>query len=249
MNEQKMHPFERILFERFGGHIQAGEHDEREEAACALEMASLARGRGLSYESVDAELPMFWPISDGLGIWPDDKTRTVHVLPLVTALWDWPQWSKSQEEAWKGRILQRTIQEILPFVLRPIGLIAEADRCAQDGDLGAALAAREAAREIVKTAHGDQDAMLVLRAVRVRESARFVVRAARSRDDFELAYAAYHVASSLHCIAIGRGIAAREALTDSTCYRNRDATAGEILALACRIWREEADQVLNLKSH
>ena len=240
MITQGMHPFEQVLLERFEGVIESGEHDFQDGAACALEAASLARGRGFSDKPADAGLPTLWPISDGLGIWPDDKTRTKHVIPLVKSLWGWPQWSKGQQKTWKGRVVQRTIQEILPCIIRTIGLEAEAERCALDGNLEAALAARAAAKRVVEAARKTADSNRMLDAVHAKEAAHFVVKAASSRDDFDLAYAAYNVASAVLCRVIGPATSAEISNVDTGRFKVDGVSAVEILSLTCRIWREEA---------
>lgn len=248
LNMQGMHPFELVLHERFEGVIDSGEHDLQDGAACALEAASLARGRRFSDRPTEAGLPTLWPISDGLGIWPDDQTRTKHVVPLVKSLWGWPQWSKGQQKTWKGRVVQRTIQEILSCIIRTIGLEAEAERCALDGNLEAALAARAAAKRVVEAARKTADSIRMLDAVRAKEAAHFVVIAASSRDEFNLAYAAYSVASSVLCMAIGRATSAVNSNLDTPCYKVDGVSAVEILSLTCRIWREEAERIRQPRS-
>lgn len=235
MNTRRMHPYEQLLHEQFGGAIRAGVHNEQEGAACALEIASLARGRGLSDRQADAGLPTLWPISDGLMIWPDDQTRTKHVLPMVKALWGWPQWSKRRRAAWKRRAIQRTIREILPYVLRSVGLEAEADFCVHNGTIEAADTARAAAEGAVKDARKAADCFLMLDAIRAREAANFVVKAARKREDFDIAYAAYNVAFAVGSIARSRD-------ADAAGYTDGGSSAVEVLSLACRIWREEAER-------
>ena len=241
MIRQQTHPIDKVLFERLGGLILAGKHNEHEGAACALEAASIARGRGISDKPGDAGLPTLWPISDGLCIWPDDQTRTQHVVPLVKALWGWPRWSKRRRAAWKRRVIQRTIQEILPCVLRSIGLEAEATRCAQEGTVEAADAASAAADERVTAARRATDSFRILGAIRAREAAGFVVKAARDRDDFDIAYAAYNVAFAVGSIA--RSHAATESDSDGTDSATAGISATDVLSLACRIWREEAERI------
>jgi len=246
---QGMHPFEKVLYERFEGVILPGEHDLEEGVACALEAASMARGRGLSDKPGDAGLPTLWPLSDGLGIWPDHQTRTEHVVPLVKALWGWPQWSQGQKKVWKSRVVQRTIQEILPLILRPIGLEAEAKQCERNGSLEAALAARAAAKKVTESARKTADCTLMLNAVRSREATHYVVKAASSRDDFDLAFAGYNLASTVHCMTIGRATTAHSSAEDIAYYKVDGTSAVEILSLSCRIWREEAERVRELKSN
>ena len=243
MDKQKVHPFDNVLYQQLGGIIQAGEHEDHEGAACALEAASVARGHGLSDDSGDAGLPTLWPISDGLCIWPDDQTRTEHVVPLVKALWGWPQWSEEQQGAWKRRVIQRTIQEILPCVLRPIGLEAEADLCAQGGTIKAAKAARAAANDVVEDAGKVADSFRILEATRAREAAKYVIKAAQEREDFDIAYAAYNVAFAVGCIARSRAAAAGDPDADTAAPIGVCVSAVDVLSLACRIWCEEAEQV------
>lgn len=243
MDKQNVHPFDKTLYQQLGGVIQAGEHDDHEDAACALEAASIARGRGLSDMPGDAGLPTLWPISDGLCIWPDDQTRTEHVVPLVKALWGWPQWSEEQQGAWKRRVIQRTIQEILPCVLRPIGLDAEADRCAQGGTIKAAKAARAAANGVVEYAGKVADSFRMLDAIRAREAAKYVIKAAQEREDFDIAYAAYNVAFAVGCIARSRAAAAGDPDADTVAPIGMCVSAVDVLSLACRIWHEEAESV------
>lgn len=249
MDKQNVHPFDKTVYQQFGGVIQAGEHDDHEGAACALEAASIARGRGLSDKPGDAGLPTLWPISDGHCIWPDDQTRTEHVVPLVKALWGWPRWSKKRRAAWKRRVIQRTIQEILPCVLRPIGLDAEADRCAQGGTIKAAKAARAAANGVIEDAHDAADCFRKLEATRAREAAKYVIKAAQEREDFDIAYAAYNVAIAVGCIARSHAAAAGDPDADTAAPIGVCVSAVDVLSLACLIWREEAERIRPLRSH
>ncbi len=244
-----MHPFEKVLNERFDGVIKPGEHDEQEGAACALEMASVARGRLLSDKSGDTGLPTLWPLSDGLCIWPDDQSRTQHVVPLVKALWGWPQWSKKRRADWKRRVIRRTIQEVLPCVLRPIGLEAEADRCAQDGTKDAVDAAREAADAAATAARKAADSFRMLDAVRAREAAGYMAKAASKREDFDIAYAAYNVAFAAGLITRSRAVAAGDPDVDTANPIASGVSAVNVLSLACRIWREEAERKPQLKAN
>lgn len=249
VDKQNVHPFDKTVYQQFGGVIQAGEHDDHEGAACALEAASVARGRGLSDRPGDAGLPTLWPISDGLCIWPDDQTRTQHVVPLVKALWGWPQWSKRRRAAWKRRVIQRTIQEILPCALHPIGLETEADRCAQDGTMEAAKAARAAAKGAVEDARKAADSFRMLDAIRAREAAKYVIKAAQIREDFDIAYAAYNVAFAVGLIARSRAAAAGDPDADTAAPMGVCVSAVDVLSLACRIWREEAERVRQLEAN
>lgn len=246
MNTQRMHPFEQVLHKEFGGVIRV---EEQDGAACALEAASVARGHGFSNDPDDAGLPTLWPLSDGYCIWPDDRTRTKHIVPLVKALWGWPQWSRKQKVAWKRRIAERTVRELLPFVLRPIGLESEADFCVRDGTEKAALDASAAAEKTRETACREQDAILMLDATRAREAAKYVVKAVHSKDVFYTAHAAHYVAIAVSCMA--RGPATAKAISNAAAarYKVNGVSALDILARACRIWREEAERVRQPRSN
>lgn len=249
MNKQRVHPFDKVLYQQFGGVIQAGQHEDYRDAACALEVASVARGRGLSDNPVDAGLPTLWPISDGLGIWPDDQTRTKYISPLVKAFWGWPQWSKRRRAAWKRRVIERTIQEVLPFVLRTIGLETKAELCEREGTREAADAARTAADEAVTAAHSAADSFRKLDAIRAREAANYVVKAASKREDFDIAYAAYNVAFAVSSIARSRAAAAAASDAETADSIVAGVSAVDVLAIACCIWREEAGRVRELRTN
>lgn len=124
------HPYELIVAERFGGLLSHGEHDP-DGAACALEAASIARGRPWSDDPDDVELPDLRPLNDGP--WTSDEARTEAMVPLVVALWDWPTWAGDRHQAWLSRVASRTTREVLPIVLRAVGLDAEAERCELEG--------------------------------------------------------------------------------------------------------------------
>lgn len=246
MNTQGMHPFEQVLHEQFGGVIRV---EEKEGAACALEAASVARGHGFSDDPDDAGLPTLWPLSDGYCIWPDDQTRTKHIVPVVKALWGWPQWSRKQKAAWKRRVAERTVRELLPLVLRPIGLESEADFCVQDGTEKAALDASAAAEKTREAAFRKQDAILTYDAIRAREAAEYAVKAVHSKDVFYTAHAAHYVAIAVSCMARGPATAKATSDTAAARYKVNGFSALDILARACRIWREEAERVRQLRSN
>ena len=227
----------------FGGVIRV---EEQDGAACALEAASVARGREFSDSPRVAGLPDLRPLSDGYCIWLDDETRTEHLVPLVKALWGWPQWSRKQQAAWKRRVSERTIREILPCVLRPIGLEAEAERCARTGTVKPEFAALEAA--LAKTAHSPEELLTRLDAGRVKNAADYAKKAACSRDTHDMALAVYQAASALHCMAISRATADAASDIDTARYMVAGVSAVDILSLACRIWREEAERIRQPRS-
>ena len=230
MITQELHPFEQVLQEQFGGVIRV---EEQDGAACALEAASVARGREFSDDPKVAGLPTLWPLSDGYCIWPDDRTRTKHIVPVVKALWGWPQWSRKQKAAWKRRVAERTVREILPFVLRPIGLESEADFCVRDGTEKAALDASAAAEKTRETAFREQDAILMCDAIRAREAAKYAVNAVHNKDVFYTAHAAHYVAIAVSCMARGPATAAKTtSVADAARYKVNGFSALDILARA-----------------
>ena len=235
MKTQQVHPFEKVLHEQFGGVIRLEEEDG---AACAVEAASVARGNGFSDSPKSAGLPNLWPLSDGCLIWPDDKTRTEHVVPMVKALWGWPQWSRKRRAAWKRRVIQRTIREVLPCVVRPLGLEAEAEHCAQTGETAPSLSALEAAMS--RDVHSSEELRKRVEMGQAKTAIDFATKATSSMDPLDMALAASLAANALQCMAIVCTINSNTTDAEAARYKICGVSAMDILVLACRIWREEA---------
>jgi hypothetical protein len=136
------HPLTRTLETRFGGVLRTGSHDP-DGQACALEAASVARGAKWSDEPEIAKLPDLRPINDAR--WESDAQRTEHLVPVILAFWNWPRWGEKRKRAIFARIVERTIREILPPMLRLQSLDAEADRCETEGSAAAAASAATSA--------------------------------------------------------------------------------------------------------
>ena len=132
------HPFVATLRTRFGGVLYAGAHNP-DSRACVIEVATVVRKQAWSDDPSAAKLPDLRPLNDAL--WSSDQARTEALIPIVLALWDWSTWMATQQQRWATKIAERTIREILPPMLRQIGLDTEADRCEKEGTEEAARAA------------------------------------------------------------------------------------------------------------
>ena len=131
-----------VLDDRFGGVIRHGAHSP-DSQACALEVASIARGKPWSDSPASANLPDIRLLNDGP--WSSDEVRTKAILPLMEALWNrWPKWSDAQKRDYMKRVSTRNIGEVLPLALRAVGLEAEAVRCEKEHSIEAARSAASA---------------------------------------------------------------------------------------------------------
>lgn len=131
-----------VLAEQFNGVLSHGSHAP-DGVACALEVASVARGAVWSDNPATVGLPDLRSINDAS--WSTPAVRTATMVPLIEALWDWPEWTPEHRTAYVGRVVFRTIREILPPMLRHVGLNVQADACETATDLEAAGAAWAAA--------------------------------------------------------------------------------------------------------
>lgn len=202
------HPYLDVLNTRFAGVLAHGAHAP-DGVACALEVASIARGKKWSDSPAVAGLPDLRPLNDGP--WPSDRERTRALVPVVVALWDWSEWSPARRKAFAAAVAERTIRELLPPVLRAVGLNAEARRCQQEGTAAAARAAADAYAYAAADAAADA-------AAADADAARAAAYAAYAARD--AAYAARAVADA----------AARKPVAPVTLLRR-----------ACRLWIEAAE--------
>jgi hypothetical protein len=227
------HPFTETLSSRFGGVLRHGKHAEDGEA-CALEAASVARGRRWSDKPGLAGLPDLRPLNDAR--WPDDATRTEHMLPVVLALWDWAEWKPARRKAWAKRVAERTIREVLPIALRAAGLDAEAERCEREGTREAANAAHANA---ANAAHANAAHANAAHA----NAAAYAANAAHANAAHAnaAAYAAYAFAAA-YANAYANAVAYAAAAANAAAYAYAAAArvGGEPLIVACRIWASEA---------
>ena len=210
------HPFVKTLRGQFDGVISSGSH-KPDRLACALEIATVARGLPWSDSPVSAGLPDLRQINDSR--WASDTARTQALLPVIIALWDWDKWTPQQKQTWATQVAERTIREIVPIALRVARLEAEAQACEATGTESAASRAANAAYSAARAASADSAAR-----VASVDSAANAASVARAASAARAAYSAYSAAS-----------AARAANAASAAYST--------LRLACRIWREEADAI------
>lgn len=227
-----------IVRDKFDGRIMCGSHQEGAEA-CALEAASVARGAQWSDDPASAGLPDLRPIQDAYG--GDDARRTAAVVPLVEALWGWPDWTSERRGAWALAVALRTVQEILPIALRATGLGDQPSACGSATTLAAAWVAAGAAETTARSARSAARS-----AGRAASAAAGAARSAQSAGRAALAAAeaaqaarsagrvALAVTAAAHAAARAAHAAARPA--------GRSTARADVLDLACRIWREEAER-------
>ena len=115
-----------ILDDWFGGVITFGGHPPGGQC-CALELASVARGRRWSSNPEYVGIPEIHKLNDAF--WSSNEARTIALLPVLEDLWDWPSWTQSEKYSWVSRVGNRTIREILPIALREAKLILAVERC------------------------------------------------------------------------------------------------------------------------
>ena len=137
----KIHPFDRVLSKRFGSVLHHGSHNP-DGKACALEAASVARGKRWSDDPGNAGLPDLRPINDGP--WSSDEARTKAMVPAIRALWGWPKWGETKQKALTNAVTLRMIREVLPDIYDAIGLDEHAKTMRESADLAMAARAAEA---------------------------------------------------------------------------------------------------------
>jgi hypothetical protein len=199
-----------------GGVLRQGAHEPNGEA-CALEARSQALGLQWTDDPVQTQFPDIRPLNDAW--WESDAQRTEHLVPVIEALWDWPQWDKARQQRFAERLAERTIREILPPALETAGCKAEAEACRKDGDEKSARAAKVAATSAATDAANVAAASAAAYAT--------ATRAAK--------VAAY--ATAANAAAAAANVAA---YATAAAY-----AAGNSLIFACRIWRECAEESAN----
>lgn len=205
-----------VLDARFGGLLKRGRHIP-DGSVCALELESVVRGCRWTDSPSEINTLDKRRLNDRF---TSDQARTVAMLPMMVALWDWTAWSVEQQAEWTQRIARRTIREIVPIALRAAGLEDAAVRCEIEGTSAAAHAAYAAA-------HAAYTAAYAVYAV-------YAVCAAA----YTAAYAAAHAVQVAHTVAYA------VAAYDAAAYA-ADDTDDAVLILACNIWREEALSIIS----
>ena len=143
------HVFETVVRDRFGGLLRSGSH-RPDGLACVLEAVAAARGLPWTDSPVEVGLPDLRPLNDAR--WSSDAVRTAALVPVVVALWKYSGWTKHQRTTWICRVVERTIREVLPVMLRYVGCEDAAIRCEREGTATAAYAAYTAADAAARSA-------------------------------------------------------------------------------------------------
>jgi hypothetical protein len=206
--------FERVLEERFGVLKYKG-HDEGGEG-CAMEVASVARGVEWTDDPGRVDLPDLRPLNDAR--WSSDEARTKNVVPVVVALWDWPEWGAERRQRFVLRLAELTIRRVLPVALRAMGLVAEAKMCQREGSEKAAARAGAMTIIVDSPAEYAYDA-IVAAGYAYPESA----------------------STSAHAAANSAASAARLLYT----YTADNAGVDALLALACECWVQAARESMD----
>jgi hypothetical protein len=138
--------FQEQLNSRFGGKLRGGKHGIEEGACCLLEFRCAIREcdpGSLSDEPEKVQFPDLRCLNDSYG--SEDEARTNDMLPVLSALWDWDKWSEDKRKSVVRNVSLRIVNEILPIILRNVGLEEHAKKCEEAKDLSAASAAGYAA--------------------------------------------------------------------------------------------------------
>jgi hypothetical protein len=145
-----MTAYREILARRFGGVLSKGKHAP-DGVACALEVASIARGFKWTDQPTRVGLPDLRPLNDAR--WSSDAARTAGLVPVVEALWDWASWPEARRVAWAQYVAIATVRDIVSEVVsephasacRRVTTCAEARAAAYAADAAAAAYAAAAA--------------------------------------------------------------------------------------------------------
>jgi len=236
--------FQELIDSRFGGKVSAGKHesDESDGHACALEAVSALLDKDWSDDPATLQMPDVRPMNDAG--WASEAERTTHMIRLITALLPWREWSTVQRTQFATRIAGRTIREILPTMLRGIGLDDAARECEEQGTARAADSAASEARA-ASAANSAADSAAYSAGSAAYSTANAADRAYRA------AYSAYSAASAAS--ASEGWVAEAEKIADSTFNEARailstaraaDSAAKAVaLIVAIDIWVAEAEKI------
>jgi hypothetical protein len=170
--EQLMDNLGQILRTRFGGVISAGKH-EPDGQACALELYAVAIG----HEWTDNPQALGMPEIRGLNdAFHDERLRTQHMLRVLTALYDYPNWSADRKRQWCERIVIETMRRIIAEL--PLLPDTTREQCRGVTILGAARWAEEAAMRAAEAAAAAEAAETAAREAK-KHPVRWAAAAAR----------------------------------------------------------------------
>lgn len=96
-----------LLHEHDEGILRSGSHSEGREF-CALEFKHKVLGHPWS-DTPDG--PDYRPLNDAR--WSSDAARTAGLLPVMVALWDWPEWSEARQTQWWDEVVVETVKQII----------------------------------------------------------------------------------------------------------------------------------------
>jgi len=109
------HPIVDVLNRVLGGLLRRGAHTAPDEGACILEACSLARGVPFSDSCCEVQMPDIRGLNDAF---QSDEARTLAMVRLGVALWDWREWSWEHQERFARTLGQRLWTEFWAPALR-----------------------------------------------------------------------------------------------------------------------------------
>ncbi len=244
-----------LLHEHDDGLLRRGAHTAGSREFCVLEFDAIVRGREWSDKPIT--LPDLRRLNDAR--WSSDEKRTETMLPLMTALWDWSEWSAERRIAWAGIVALETVRQIVSELP---GLSDEIRKQCRECDTiqtartaaNAANAANAAAADAAAAAYAaNANAYAAAHAAAYAAYANAYAAAhAANANAYANAYAAAHAAAhaananayaAAHAANANAYAAAHAA--DHAAYANAYAAAhaaDQILVTACRIWIQAAEQ-------
>src|SRR5688572_33238199 len=112
------HPIVDVLNNKLGGIISSGCHSEGEGACCILEVVSVAKGIPWTDHPGRTGMPDIRGINDAFR---DPGKRTLAMVRLGVALYDYSEWSEARRLAFAIALVLYTVREVLAPTLRLVG--------------------------------------------------------------------------------------------------------------------------------
>lgn len=97
------------LVEHDKGVLMHGSHSQFRREFCVLEFDNFLRGR--EWSDTPRTLPDLRQINDGP--WKSDEARTDALLPVMSTLWNWSNWSRPRKKKFIERLAIRTANLLL----------------------------------------------------------------------------------------------------------------------------------------
>lgn len=101
------HPIVDTLNQLTGGRISSGHHSENSGKACILDCISKARGVAWTDSPRVLDMPDIRPLNDA---YKSDDTRSIDMVRLGVALWDYPSWPVSRRVAFVKALADQTVK-------------------------------------------------------------------------------------------------------------------------------------------